>query len=584
MRPRIIFNTLLTPKSAVIATTFVFLLLSRLLYADVLPAALTHDELVYAAQAKAMAITGKTIDQQQYPWSLQPLHPMYAELPGVLMVPFFWLFDNPLLATRGLSLVFGMLFPLVLSWFFYEWFKSKKIAYISLILASVNPLLWQMSRLMYDAPFSVFFYLVGGVVFLKAKSKVGLVVSLFALLMGFFGYQGYKLLFLPWIALLVWKKSQGSVKNLNKPEQLFGVLCLGVFLFYSFIMLPNQHVDNRFSNTIFASTDYLSSQVNEERRLSLNNPLIGVFSNKFTVATKFMVEKFVNAFNSNTIFWAGEPAQSKFAVWGHGWFYVTDLLLLVVGLISLGFHKRFFKPGLALLCFVVIATLPSLINAGNSWYLLRMFFPNVLLLGILSLGVGMIGKSRLLLGLFAGACCVSVVYFAYYYYFRYPILGQNTSYLSERIIIEYINRLRETDSVTPMYVHTVDVPVMLWSYLVYSDHYSKENASDFAAAAGSDHITINNVTFTTQCADPNAAGITINESWRKPCEAFLPDEDKPLSIPSVVDNGTYWDMYNDTLCEDFASRPYVTVSSMSDFDLGQQSNEKFCNQWLVRFN
>lgn len=561
-----------------------FLVCSRLSLIQYFPAALTHDELVYAAQAKAMAITGKTIDQAHYSWSLQPLHPMYAELPGVLMIPFFKVFSNPLIATRALSLLFGILFPFVLSGFFYEWFVSKRIAYASLLLASVNPLLWQMSRLMYDAPYSVIFYLLGGIIFLRAKSKSMIAFSFLAMILGFLGYQGYKLLFLPWIALLIWKKSQGTLKKVNKLDWFFGITCLSVFAFYSFFMLPNQIIENRFNSTIFANNDYLSSQVNEERRLSLQNPFVKVFSNKFTIAVKFTVDKFINAFNSNTLFWTGEPAQSKFAVWGHGWFYVIDFLLIIFGLISMGYNKKYCKSGIALLCFIAFSTLPSLVNSGNSWYLLRMFFPNILLLGILSLGIILVAKSRLLLMAFASVYMLSVIYFGYYYYYRYPILGQNTGYVSERVIVDYINRVRRTDVNTPIYVHTVDVPVMLWSYIIYSDFYTKETAREIAQFSGKDDVHINNIIFTTKCADPTQSGIVVNEAWRIPCDHVDKTKLVSLSIPSIVDNGTYWNIYNDFMCGDFANRPFIAVNSISDFDLERQSNEKFCNQWLAKFN
>lgn len=560
------------------------LLLSRFSFADQFPAALTHDELVYAAQAKAISITGKTLDQKYFPWSMQPLHPMYAELPGVFMTPFFWIFSNPLLATRGLSLLLGILFPFVIGWFFYEWFKSKKIAYVSLLLASVNPLLWQMSRLMYDAPYSVFFYLLGGALFLRSKSKIMLTFSFFALFVGFMGYQGYKLLFVPWLLLLIWKKNQMTFKKMSKNTQFFGVTCLLLFVFYVLVLLPNQQVDNRFNNTIFSDIDYLTTQVNEERRLTVQNPFMQIFSNKFTAVIKFMVEKFVNAFNANIVFWAGESAQSKFAVWGHGWFYVVDFLILIVGLISLGYNKKFLKPGLGLLLFIAVATVPSIVNSGNSWYLLRMFFPNILLLGILSIGFIQLAKYRFVLIFLICMYAVSVAYFGYYYYYRYPILGQNTGYLSERVIIDYIDRVRQTDKEIPISIHTVDVPVMLWSYIVYSDIYTNETAPEIAQFSGKDEIHINNISITTKCAIPTQPGIVINEAWRTPCDNVDTTSLQPLSIPSIVDNGTYWNIYNDSMCKENANRPYIEVTTMNDFNLEEQSNEKFCNQWLAKFN
>jgi hypothetical protein len=480
--------------------------------------------------------------------------------------------------------MFGILFPFVIGWFFYEWFESKKIAYVSTLLASVNPLLWQMSRLMYDAPYTVFFYMLGGALFLRAKSKRLLVGSFLAFFLGFLGYQGYKLLFVPWILLLVWRKKRDSLKNLHKNTWLFGIICISLFMLYVLVLLPNQHVANRFSNTIFSDNDYIAAQVNEERRLSVENPFMHIFSNKLISVIKFMVEKFVNAFNTNIVFWTGEPAQSKFAVWGHGWFYVADMILLIAGLVSLAYQRKHLRPVLGLVCFIVFATLPSLVNSGNSWYLLRMFFPNVLLIGVLSMGFMFLARNRILLMTFVGFYAISIAYFGYYYYYRYPVLGQNTGYLSERVIIDYITRVRKFDSITPVYVHTVDVPVMLWSYVVYSDFYSKEKAQEFATFSEKDEVKINNIIFTTRCADPSVEGIVINEAWRVPCESQREPASFSLSLPSIIDNGTYWHMYNDTLCEKFANRPFITVNAIENFKIDKQSDQSFCNQWFARFN
>jgi hypothetical protein len=66
---------------------FVFTLFTRFWLLDRLPVSLVHDETVYAAQAKSFAVQGTTLNQAIPWWSLQPVHPFYAELPSVVMAP-----------------------------------------------------------------------------------------------------------------------------------------------------------------------------------------------------------------------------------------------------------------------------------------------------------------------------------------------------------------------------------------------------------------------------------------------------------------------------------------------------------------
>ncbi len=566
----------------VIVACLVGILLSRLTLASVFPAALTHDELVYAAQSKAMALTGKTIDQTYAPWSLQPLHPMYAELPGVFMIPFFGLIENPLLATRGLSLVLGILFPFVLSWFFYEWYKNRKLANCVLVVASFNPLLWQLSRLMYDAVFSVFFYLLAGSLFLRTKTWRGISLSFILISVGFFGYQGYKLLFLPWLFLLLWHKATSQEgQKIKRQIKAFLLLSLALFVAYLSFLLPNQSVADRFSQSIFKDTEFLSEQTNNERRLSLDNPFASLFSNKVIITVKFITEKFIGAFNSLMMFWSGEPAQSKFAVWGHGWFYAIDFGLLLLGLFFMGRHKEHFHKHISIIGFIFIAAIPSTINAGGSWYLLRMFFAYTLLIGFIAWGVYWLLESKITKIVLFLCYGFSILYFGYQYFYRYPILGLNISYFSERVVINYIDRIRSIDPLVPIYVHAVDVPVMLWNYIVYSDYYSKKTSSEFAQQLSDHTSSINNIIFTTECANPSKDAIVINESWRGVCEGH--ENSEVLTIPSVVDNGAYWHIYNDAFCNDVQLKPFIELSNHQDMLVEKKSQIEFCQNYFAKF-
>jgi hypothetical protein len=588
-------NRELTKGVLIIATAG--LLLSRFYQLHLMPAALTHDEVVYAAQAKSLAKTGAMTNQEFKAWHLQPAHPMYAELPAVLMAPFFSLFDNPLLATRLLTTLFGIAIPFLLALFAFELWRNKTVSFLVFLLAVFNPLWWQMSRLTYDAVFSVFFYLLGGVVWLRAKGKA-VYWSLPWLFMGFFQYQGYKLLLVPWmlfLGALIWLRH----KKLTKLTHYFvagGAIAILLF-FYLFWLMPRQNLDDRFKETIFADSDYQSQTVNDSRRLSLAQPLTPFVTNKATVIGSYMLKRFIGAYDLEMLFLKGEPARSSFAAWGHGWFYPLDLALMLIGIIFVLSRQSRRPQTLLLIGFMLAATLPSTLNAGESWYMLRMLMVYTLLILFSAWGLRLVlrlrGVKYPLLFLYG----IGIFYFGYFYLIRYPILGANISYLSERIYIEYIERVKDMYPDKNVFVYTIDPPVMFWNYLVYSDYFDRTTSEEVARAENSGVYVINGITFSNDCADiaiDNA--VIVSEMWRVPCDLSrsqraeldeieyqrrLKDQyGQALTIPSIVDNGAYFRIYNDPLCKRESLEPFVRIEKASQFDTKSPDNETFCRTWF----
>jgi len=217
-----------------LATLVVFLILTRFFALDTLPPFLTHDEVVYGIVAKSFAVQGTTLTQDQEWYSMRPVHPFYAELPALFMTPFFWLTDNPLLAVRIPTALMGVAFPFIFGWFCWGVWRDKKLAWVAVVIVSLNPLWWQFSRLSYDAVYSTFFYFLGGAIFFS-KSKRGFLWSIPVFMLGFFQYQGFKLLLVPWLALLtlVWflQRTKDSWK-LRIIPLVSSVVLLAVYLLW----------------------------------------------------------------------------------------------------------------------------------------------------------------------------------------------------------------------------------------------------------------------------------------------------------------------------------------------------------------
>jgi hypothetical protein len=202
--------------------------------------------------------------------------------------------------------------------------------------------------------------------------------------------------------------------------------------------------------------------------------------------------------------------------------------------------------------------------------------------------------------LFLGAYGVLVFNFVYVYYFRYPILGANTSYLSERVVSEYLMRSIKLDPQRKFVVYTVDPPVMFWTYLVYSNRTSLETKEAIAEAEVTRTYSIDNITFTGKCVDLTQDVTILTESWRGTCEksqssmTSATDEaytsyvdgkiQSGITIPSIIDNGAYYRIYNNRLCPLLSLPIYVAVTKLNAFTISNQSNEQFCQTWIANFH
>ncbi|MEO8581140.1 MAG: hypothetical protein ABI425_01010 [Patescibacteria group bacterium] len=597
-------STFISKNNKVIAVFSVlisiFLVATRFWQLSAFPAALTHDEVVYAVQAQSFSIQGTTLNQQFHWWSLQPVHSDYAEFPALLMAPFFKLISNPLLATRAISVFMGVTFPFILSAFSYGLWKNKKLSFFVFLVSCFNPLLWQMSRLTYDAVMSTYFYSIGGTIVLLWKGKKSLYSLLFFTL-GFFCYQGYKLVFIPWV-LLLGALQFTSIKQVISQRYYLFILgfCTALFLGYILLILPNQKIDNRWNNTIFANKDFQAKNSNEDRRMAIVSPLAPVFSNKVVVIFKFLGERFINAYAPTRLFINGEPAQSTFSAWGYGWFHYFEIVLLLIGLFFTLTVKKIRISVILLLSFMVIATIPATINSGEPWFLLRMFLPCTLLILFIAWGNYFL-FTRFVWGKYLIICLYSIgaVSFSYHYYYRYPILGLNVSYFSERVMSEYVARSLQANPGKKIIVYTIDPPVMFWTYLLYSHGITRSTVDSIAQIENTQSYVLGDVTFSSNCVDlADEDTIILSEANRSavPCDhdqthfpqsskddfqKLVSDKQKSaITIPSVIDNGAYWRIYNNLLCDQKTMQGYITVNTFANLDPTAKNDQDFCQTYI----
>lgn len=592
----------------------VFGLISRFLFLDHLPVGLVHDESVYAAQAKSIALTGTTLDKQQSWRSLQPVHPYYAELPATVMAPAFWLSDRPLLASHGMSAFLGVLLPLVMAWLTFGIWRSLKLSLLVAVVTLANPLLWQFSRLSYDALFSVFFYLLAAAVLVNNQGWWRL-LSLPFFVVGFFQYQGLKLVLIPFVigilllqileqqpltnfSLLKWWRSFKK-KYWSELPAFLAVVSFAVLLtvYYGLVMLPAQDLEGRTSKVIFKD-DSLAQIVDTRRRLSLDSPLTSIMTNKPSETALFMISRASRAFSPSLLFVTGEVPISLFAVTTHGIFYLVDFGLILLGGYALLKDRSRRGQLLVILGMILILALPTYINTQSEWHLLRTQLSYTMIIFLIGWGWWKLTSFRALFLVVAAIYLISILNFSYQYFYRYPLTSADRANIAERVIAAYINLVKEANPGQEIWIYTRAPEHLFYNYLVFSNSINQSTVDQIASELSKIRknkaleLSLAGVTFSNGCvpAFTPAHQTHLFDQHFPTCfeEERFDDEQssievntQTISVPVVSDSGERYRIRGDSLC-DLDEMPFFpNIKSRNQLKIEQMGARELCQTWLM---
>jgi hypothetical protein len=585
-------------RKIIFAVAFLAVLTTRLIHVTSIPAVVSHDELFYPTQAAALSISGSDTTGTWNPLSFSSSHPLFAELPGLVMTwPFFIFPQNHLLAFKVSSAVIGTCLLFVLANIVKAVTGSKRMEKLVLLVGLFNPWLFQFSRMGFDSLYSLFFYFLGILIVLRYKSYK-ILWSLPIFLIGFFQYQGLKVVFVPLILTTVIYSIK--LHNLNFDLKNFVVSCkkitphviviffsIALFLFYllkNYVSPDQARVKN---DLVFSDKVKISTIVNTDRQQSLNSPLISIFVNKYSASSKLIFQQYLESFSPVNIFATGEPLRNPFSVWKWGMFLPIDLILIVFGwwwLLNNSKNRRF---GLYLLTLLLIAPIPSAINAKGSWIMFRSSLMIPVLIIVAAFGFNYILRklSRKLALLFFFVYIISILFFVFEYFYKYPIYGTQGEYLSERVLGSYASRARVGEVIVlarePRFVYE--------SVLLFSNLITKNNLDQIKDSINSGVYQINNLTVTSNCFDPSIVGDNktyIVHSTIPNCAQMLNSTDSPdspttmkSSIVSLIDAGAVYFVYNDQLCDGYLRPRYSHVTN-NVFEIEKLNDRDFCENFI----
>ncbi len=563
----------------------------RFIYLDVIPAALSHDEIFYVTQARMLAAGSNGTTGQWSPLSFTSEHPLFAELPGVIMTPAAWLLTSPLLAARITHAIFGSGVVILLGLVAFELFKDRRMALFVSLGASYNPWLFQVSRMTFDSLLSIFFLLGGCYLLLQLKDWYKL-LAFPLLLLGFFQYQGMKVVLLPLVGLLSlyilrttdtskWKKVIPSLS-------LLLLLCLSITLWFA-ATLSSQSARTRSSDLLFNAGPKLAGTVDAWRTASLPSKLQPVFSNKLTAALQLSLDRYFETFSASQLFITGDPSRTPTSVWSMGIFYPHDAVVLAIGFWWLWSHRSRRDQALLITSLMLLGPLPSALNTQASWVFLRSSFT----FPILSLvaGIGMwylwdrIVKHWMLKAIVLAIVIGFTSWFMHEYFYRYPVYATRGSYFSERILAEYVQRVSTSYPEINSIVLADEAWFVFQPIVVYGTMITSETQSSIATAFATENYQHQNILVKTSCASQDmfvGHNIIITDSSVTTCSGDIPETAQSSFIASPYENTLGFTIYNDLLCNNYQVSTYSRITARSILDITQLSDEQFCKAFISK--
>ncbi|PIR61295.1 MAG: hypothetical protein COU68_00175 [Candidatus Pacebacteria bacterium CG10_big_fil_rev_8_21_14_0_10_45_6] len=579
--PRLVFPGL-------IITVLLLSFAARLYKLSSVPSVVSHDEIYYMVEAKTISLTGRDPSGLWQPSSLIPANTLFAELPGTIMslaarlIP-----QNPLLAGRVTSAVMGTLLPLLLAGVVFELSKNKRLFLITFLIATVNPWIFQFSRMSFDSLFSLFFYFTGFYLLLRLTGFWKLLAAI-PFILGFYQYQGLKVVFLPFVLIAALAVILQSNKNLFSkkllPIWLF-LLILSIFFVSQVIRITNQAAGERTNDIIFAHRADFRLAAGVQQQQSIENIFQKTFVNSYTMMARSAAQAYLGSFNPQQLFVNGEARRNPFSVWSLGILYLIDAPLLVFGLLALWREKRHKVLAITISLLILLGPLPSALQTNDIWIMFRsslLFISLVLLSGY---GLYAVTKlNRIFAIAIVALYVIFVTQFFYEYFFRYPIYGTEGKYFAERVLGEYVRRLPKSQKIN---VYADEKYFVFLEILLSANLITQDSVQQLQEAMQSGIYSLSNVRVDTTCfpvgIDWNST-TAVKDSSTAPCEGEQ-DVEQMKSLPksaiaSLLDSGAVFTLYNDQLCAQYSLGGSLFVRT-DVFDFSKLSDEAFCRSFFI---
>jgi hypothetical protein len=536
---------------------------------------MSHDEIEYSVNGLSYRYTGKDLSGIGLPLSIfrTQTEGRISVVPA-LMISFYSIFINVTeLSLRLLYWFIGIVSSIVFYKIVIRLF-DKKIAQYSLIIFLINPWTFDLFRWIDNTSWALLFTLLGIYLFLSTI-KNNTHISLGFFILAFLSYHAVKIIFIP-LLLILFIYKYFILRERRKKYLWFLISGLVFFILYLIVeyKLPGEPVSGRMNDIVFLNTEYLSDATNLERRTTLDSVFQNIFSNKLTSAYKIMIQKYFTAFSPDTLLFSGD-VRSTYTFGEHGFFYLLDIILLMFGILKA--FKIYKKQLLLIALLMLISPLATSVSGVEASVFNRSFLliPEVIVL----IGIGISGitemKKSLAKYFILVIYAISVINFANFYFFHFPVAQQENHYFSEKLLSLYLNRMNN-EKVT---VYAPENRSLALNYIFYSKVGRTDAVSRFSDnyRLNPNSITIGNIIFTNNCELGNGNGINI---YHRNMNCTGKDNKNAVVIQNQKDSGGIFFIHNDYLCKNVLLTTYRRIHKIDDYNLSGMGNTVFCNRWI----
>lgn len=556
----------------------------RLLWIDKVPNAIGGDELTYVINAKAMFLTGSDISGTWNPLSgFIFKYPAYtlpqAEFPYLLLAPIVGLTKLSLFDARITYSILSILSVLLIYLIAKELF-DKKVGIIAGFIAAINPWFIYIGRTNYESSPAIFFFLLSLLVLLKAR-EWKILWSIPFLFLAFYSYIGTKLSFLPFVFLAcLYSYFVVNKRKYFKQYALVSLSCFAlVALFAASFVFKVSSSPSRLGEIFTPNDPVIAKQVDAIRKVSIQNPLTGVFENKFTIYFRVILTKLFKSLASDYLFVYGD---NFFSILRHGMFYVLDALFLLIGIAGAYATKR--KAFWFLLSLIFISTFPQILHTadlGNMVFHLSLMFPFLVIL--IAVGIWEILKLfKNKYYFYISSAIVILLYtfllfnFLNIYFFQWTLQGYYDFHV--RVFSKYVALADKNNQ--QILIYSPSAPDIFKKYLFYSNSYNKDTYLKVRAIYKADKFTFGNLRFVgcDNTINPSETNALIVYDFN--CGALKKDY-KHIAIPRLSDGGQSYEIFNDKICSEFGLKRYPYGLKVSDFAIENQSQQKFCETFIT---
>lgn len=556
----------------------------RFVYLDRVPTGISDDELNYVLTAKSVYFTGKTLDGTLSPFSFfsTPYDPQLssARVPYMLMSPFIGFLKTGLGSSKIPYGVISILTTIILFLIAMRLWGTRIALFVAFV-SSVNPWSIYFGRTAFEAPISVFF----AYVFLFCLLYLNnwwLILSCIPWIIGFYSYQGINIIYLPILLIGVigiWKLRQKKYSR-----QYFTLTLIGIVVFSLFVFAITKGTGNRLSELSSPNNPSIISQVNIDRRTSVQTSFNPVFINKFTTSAWDIAGKYISAFSSTDLFVSGE-GRSTFSLWTHGLFYPIDFVLLLIGLY--GAYRLNKRKTIFLLCLVVIAPIPAALSVVGASYALRASFMYPLFCMFIGMGIALIFEKSQKYYIKIGITLLYLIVianFLHIYFIRNPVNNSEGFGFSNRLLAKYMQIA--ANSRAHVFFIGNDVINPFRQYIFYNDLLDRNSVKSIQASIHHRVFVIGDISF-IEC--PQDAPEAIDSSivitpYGKTCPSIsaFKKSRTPLEISQLNDSGRLYEIFNDSVCSQYELPEYQHPITFDDLQVEKMTTEQFCKTYVSK--